>query len=109
MNAAAQSFAMVDVNNPNPPAGAPKIAMKHLIIISDGDPTPPNAATLALLAKSRVTVSTVGIATHGPAEDSSMQSLANYNNALRGRYYKVNNPNNLPRFIKKKFVRSHVP
>jgi hypothetical protein len=42
-----------------------KASVKHIIIISDGDPTPPSAAVMANLVKGRVSVSTVFISSHG--------------------------------------------
>ena len=97
MLAAAQAFALVDGNNPNRPANVPAAAVKHLIIISDGDPTPPTQATLNMLSKLRVTITTVGVGTHGVPEDGRMQDIANYDKTLRGKYHKVTNPKNLPK------------
>jgi len=97
MQAAAQAFALVDANNPNRPANVPAAAVKHLIIISDGDPSQPTQATLNQLSKLRVTITTVGVGTHGAPEDGAMQKIANYDPTLRGKYHKVTNPKNLPR------------
>ena len=45
------------------------------------------------VAKDKVTVSTVGVATHGAPQDQQMAQIAN---ATGGRYHKVTNPNLLP-------------
>jgi uncharacterized membrane protein len=97
MLAAAQAFALVDANNPNRPANMPAAAVKHLIIISDGDPSQPTQATMNQLSKLRVTITTVGVGTHGAPEDGAMQAIANYDKSLRGKYHKVTNPKNLPK------------
>jgi Mg-chelatase subunit ChlD/uncharacterized membrane protein len=69
------------------------LTTRHIIIISDGDPAPPNQAFLNQMRKDKVTVSTVGVATHGAALDQAMAQIAN---ATGGRYHKVTNPNLLP-------------
>jgi Mg-chelatase subunit ChlD/uncharacterized membrane protein len=73
-------------------------AVKHMIVISDGDPQPPAAATIAAMKAQRVTVSTVAVAAHGPAES---QNLANIANQTGGKFYKVNNPQALPRIYQR--------
>jgi uncharacterized membrane protein/Mg-chelatase subunit ChlD len=60
-----------------------ELATKHVIVISDGDPN----CTLGLLPamkKDRITVTTVGVATHGANEDNKMAAIAR---ATDGRYY----------------------
>jgi hypothetical protein len=62
------------------------LVTKHVIVISDGDPQ----CTMALLPKmkaSKVTVTTVGVACHGPNEDKKMADIAK---ATKGRYYGPN-------------------
>lgn len=70
-----------------------ELATKHVIIISDGDPQSPNAAFLSKMKASKVTVTTVGIATHGAPQD---QTLANIAKATGGRYYNVKSAKALP-------------
>ena len=70
-----------------------KAATKHMIIISDGDPSPPTPGVIAGLKRAGVTVSTVAIGTHGPPGSTPLQSIAQ---ATGGKYYVVNNANALP-------------
>ncbi|MEA1952013.1 MAG: VWA domain-containing protein, partial [Planctomycetota bacterium] len=46
-------------------ARLPDAAIKHMIIISDGDPSPPSAGAINNLKKLKVTVTTVAVGTHG--------------------------------------------
>jgi Mg-chelatase subunit ChlD len=82
-----------------------KLATKHVILISDGDPQcvdyakyvaknandPP--ALLPAMKKEGITVTTVGVATHGAPEDQKMSAIAKMTG---GNTYKVTNPANLP-------------
>jgi uncharacterized membrane protein/Mg-chelatase subunit ChlD len=70
-----------------------ELATKHVIVISDGDPTQSNVALLARMKQSRVTVTTVGVATHGAPQD---QALARIAAATGGRFYSVKSPSALP-------------
>jgi uncharacterized membrane protein len=67
------------------------LAAKHIILISDGDPahTP---GVVAMLRQDKISVATVGVATHGPAQDQSMKDIA----STPKQYYKVTNPAQLP-------------
>jgi uncharacterized membrane protein/Mg-chelatase subunit ChlD len=72
-----------------------KAAIKHMIIISDGDPAPPTSAVINsfINAKPKITISTVAIGTHGPPGSTPLQSIAN---ATGGKYYVVSNAAALP-------------
>ncbi|MDX2148913.1 MAG: glutamine amidotransferase [Planctomycetota bacterium] len=59
---------------------------KHCIIISDGDPNHPGASLLQKFVSSGITISTVGIATHGPGMVSNLQAISS---ATRGKHYQV--------------------
>lgn len=69
------------------------LASKHVIIITDGDPLLSDWNLLTKMRKDKVTVSTVGVATHGPALDKVLRRIAE---AGRGNYHNANNPNRLP-------------
>jgi uncharacterized membrane protein len=71
-------------------------SLKHMIVISDGDPSPPSDSILASYKKNNIKVSTVAVGAHGPAESSRLQSIAT---TTGGKYYKVNNPKALPRIF----------
>jgi uncharacterized membrane protein len=72
-----------------------KAAVRHMIIISDGDPSPPSNAIINQFANAtpKITISTVAIGTHGPPGSTPLQSIAN---ATGGKYYVVNNAAALP-------------
>ncbi len=73
-------------------------AMRHCIIISDGDPQPPTPELLAQMNKDKVTVSTVAINPHGGQTVATMEAIAA---ATNGRFYYPQDPNELPAiFIK---------
>ncbi len=78
-----------------------KAAMsKHIVIISDGDPTPPSSRVINQLAASKVTVTTVLTAAHGndPGAQNTMRNLAL---KTKGNFYNVTNPRALPRIYQK--------
>jgi hypothetical protein len=74
--------------------------LKHMIIFSDGDPVAPTQGLMQSIIGDRITVTTVLIAGH--AGPDTMQWIADQG---RGRFYNVNNPNQLPQiFIKEAAV-----
>lgn len=70
-----------------------ELTTKHVIIISDGDPVQSRTDLLSKMKAAKVTVSTVGVATHGPAQEQSLATIAR---ATGGRFYNVKSPNALP-------------
>jgi uncharacterized membrane protein len=73
-------------------------AAKHMIIISDGDPSPPTPSLVSDFLAAKISVSTVVINPHGGADIPGMQALAS---VTGGRHYLVMDPNELPSiFIK---------
>lgn len=81
-------------------------SIKHMIVISDGDPSPPSAKTLAAFKNLKVKISTVAVGTHGPAGSSVLSRIAK---ATGGKYYKVVNPKMLPRIFQKESMRVARP
>ncbi len=71
-------------------------SMKHMIVISDGDPTPPSAAVLKGYASAGIKISTVAVGTHGPAGSQLLQKIAQ---ATNGSYYVASNPKVLPKIF----------
>ena len=73
---------------------------RHIVIISDGDPTPPTSAVINQLAANKITVTAVLTAAHGndPGAFSVMRNLAT---KTGGRFYNVTNPKALPRIYQK--------
>ncbi|MEZ5326242.1 MAG: VWA domain-containing protein [Verrucomicrobiales bacterium] len=73
-------------------------AMKHMLIISDGDPTPPPPNLLQSFVQAGISVSTIAINPHGGQDISMMRSIAA---TTGGRYYFPQDPRQLPSiFIK---------
>jgi hypothetical protein len=74
--------------------------LKHIIVFSDGDPSPPSQALMQQIVSDRITVSTVLISGHSPPD--TMMFMANEG---KGRFYNVTSPNELPQiFIKETAV-----
>ncbi len=76
-----------------------RAGQKHAIIISDGDPGPPNGKLLKQYIQSNITVTTIMVGGHGTAMDlNKMKTIAN---KTGGRFYNIKNPKKLPQiFIK---------
>lgn len=73
-------------------------AAKHMIIISDGDPSPPTPNLVNEFLAAKISVSTVVINPHGGVDIPVVQSLAG---VTGGRHYLVTDPSELPSiFIK---------
>lgn len=60
---------------------------RHVIMISDGDPTQPPTTLLDKYVKAGITISTVGIYPHSGGDTSRMQYISNY---AKGRHYHIN-------------------
>lgn len=77
---------------------------KHMIIISDGDPSPPSPQLLNQLKQAEITCSGVAVFPHSSAD---VQSLLRIAKVTGGRFYNVKDPSSLPQiFIKEaKIVR----
>jgi uncharacterized membrane protein len=73
-------------------------ATRHMIIISDGDPSPPPPNLISKFINNQVSVSMVAIFPHGGQDISKMRSICG---VTGGRYYFPSDPNELPSiFIK---------
>jgi hypothetical protein len=81
-------------------------SVKHMIVISDGDPSPPSPSIMARFVRASVTVSTVAIGAHGPAESGLLQRIANQTG---GKYYAVNNPKAIPKIFQRESRRVARP
>ncbi|MFI5455065.1 MAG: VWA domain-containing protein [Isosphaerales bacterium] len=73
---------------------------KHIVVISDGDPTPPSPRVVKQLADSKVTVTTILTAAHG-SDLGAVRVMQNLAKATKGRFYNVTNPKALPRIYQK--------
>ncbi len=74
--------------------------LKHIIVFSDGDPSPPTPGLMSSVVDAHITLSTVLIAGH--AGPDAMIHMAD---AGKGRFYNVTSPDDLPQiFIKETAV-----
>jgi uncharacterized membrane protein len=77
-------------------------AQKHVIILSDGDASPPSAALLTDLVEAKITVSTVAIGWGAHVMQATMQRIAG---RTGGKFYNARNPKTLPQiFVKESKV-----
>ena len=81
-------------------------SIKHAIIISDGDATPPTNALLRSYVKNRIKISTVAVGTHGPPGSTPLQRIAK---ATGGKYWVVNDPRALPKIYQREARRVAKP
>lgn len=67
-------------------------SIKHLIVLSDGDPTLPGPAILQAIQAARITISTICYGAHGDYTQG-MRQLAQQTG---GKFYNLTSPRNLP-------------
>ncbi len=78
--------------------GRVNASVKHMIVISDGDPSPPTARTIRAYIDADVHVTTVAVGAHGAVGHRTLQQIARQTG---GKYYKVNNPKALPKIYQR--------
>jgi uncharacterized membrane protein len=72
--------------------------VKHMIIISDGDPASPSPTKIKEMADDGITISTIAINPHSPRDVDIMRYIAH---TTGGKYYRTDDPSKLPQiFIK---------
>ncbi|MEM7477345.1 MAG: glutamine amidotransferase [Planctomycetota bacterium] len=81
-------------------------SIKHMIIISDGDPQPPQAGVLTQFANAGIKISTVAVGAHGPAGHNTLQNIAT---KTGGNYYVARNPTVLPKIFQREAMRVSKP
>ena len=80
-------------------------SVKHMIIMSDGDPSAPSPALLKECRDERITVSTICYFAHGGAQGPSVDLMKRIANMTGGKYYYLDDPNQLPRIFLKESQR----
>jgi len=70
-----------------------RASLKHMVIISDGDPAAPSQGLVDRIVNAGITISTVGIAPHSPRDVDILRTVADEGN---GRFYNVKDPQELP-------------
>ena len=83
-----------------------KASVKHMIIISDGDPTPPPAGLVNQYKKDGIKITAVAIGAHGV---TGTQTLADIAKSTGGNYYVVKNPKALPKIYQREARRVTRP
>lgn len=73
-------------------------AQKHVIIISDGDPTPPSPKVLSDMVAARITCTTIAVGYGQHVMEASLRMIAG---KTGGRFYAVRNPRKLPQIFVK--------
>ncbi|MBU0719023.1 MAG: VWA domain-containing protein, partial [Planctomycetes bacterium] len=73
-------------------------AQKHVIILSDGDATPPSPRLLADYKEAKITASTIAIGWGGHVMTTQLQRVAD---ATGGTFYSARNPRQLPQIFSK--------
>jgi len=81
-------------------------SVNHMIIISDGDPSPPTQATLDKFVAAKIQISTVAVGTHGPPTQTPLKRIAD---ATGGQFYVVKNPKALPAIYQREARRVSRP
>lgn len=81
-------------------------SVKHCLIVSDGDPSPPGNGTINSFISNNITISTVAVASHGRVGSQRLQSIATQTG---GKYYEVSNGKALPRIFQREARRVSRP
>jgi uncharacterized membrane protein len=76
--------------------------LRHMVVISDGDPSPPSQGLLDSFVSQGITISTVLIGGHGMNFVGVMSGIANQTG---GKFYDVKNPNSLPKIFSREAAR----
>jgi uncharacterized membrane protein/NAD(P)-dependent dehydrogenase (short-subunit alcohol dehydrogenase family) len=81
-------------------------SIKHMIIISDGDPAPPTRAVMQACKDNKITITTVAVGTHGPAGSTPLKEIAEFTG---GKYYEVKDARALPKIYQREARRVSKP
>jgi len=84
-------------------------AVKHMIIVSDGDPTPPSGNLIRQFKNAPpkgIQITTVAVGAHGGVGHATLKNIAS---ATGGKYYVVSNPKALPKIYQREVRRVARP
>ena len=81
-------------------------SVKHMIVVSDGDPNPPFGSTLTAFKNAGIKITTVAVGTHGPAGSTPLRDIAA---VTGGQYYVVTDPKLLPKIYQREARRVSRP
>ncbi|QDS87823.1 von Willebrand factor type A domain protein [Rosistilla ulvae] len=85
---------------------ANQAALKHCIIISDGDPSPAAGGTIRGFANAGIKISTVAVASHGTIGSNRLRDIAK---DTGGKYYEAKSPKALPKIYQREARRVSRP
>jgi len=74
---------------------------KHMIIISDGDPSPPSRALMKKIKDSGITITCVCVFPHGGQVPAGYYGIYRYFKDVGGNWYRPNDPSKLPQIFVK--------
>lgn len=78
-----------------------KVSMRHMIILSDGDPSPPAPGLLKTCRDNKITITTICIQPHGGKQGSEVALMKRIATSTGGKFYYLTSPKALPKiFIK---------
>lgn len=78
-----------------------KASTKHMIILSDGDPSPPSPGLLKTCRDNKITITTIAIQPHSGKNGPEVALMKRIANATGGKFYYLTGPQLLPKiFIK---------
>ena len=75
-----------------------------MVIISDGNPTPPSRAMIQQFQQAKISVTTICINPHGGSDTGMMKWVAQQ---TKGRYYLVQDPRKLPQIFMREALQVH--
>jgi uncharacterized membrane protein len=81
-------------------------SVKHMIIISDGDPTSASNGVLNDFSNNKIKISTVAVGAHGVVGTAELKRIAN---RTGGNYYEVTNAGTLPKIFMREAQRVSRP
>jgi uncharacterized membrane protein len=81
-------------------------SVKHMIIISDGDPTAASNGVLNDFSNNKIKISTVAVGAHGVVGTAELKRIAN---RTGGNYYEVTNAGTLPKIFMREAQRVSRP
>ena len=81
-------------------------SVKHCLIVSDGDPSPPSSTTINAFISNNITISTVAVASHGRVGSQRLLDIAT---KTGGKYYEASNGKALPRIFQREARRVSRP
>ncbi|MBI3724895.1 VWA domain-containing protein, partial [bacterium] len=74
-------------------------AVKHMILLSDGDPSPPRPEVLAAYKQGRITCSTVAFGAHDGRDGAQHNAMKRIASELGGKCYFIDGPQELPKIF----------